>query len=216
MKEPMNPIVTAARCLLVQATCLFVAVSVASSSAFAQASADPDWPCIQVLVPTLNTAIYWPVPIEESERGTWRQDDQVAPLARDLGDLESVEDEHRQRIEAFATGLAEEQLQPQLNRLVDGIVSVASERRGLFIKGIKRYTRQQGDMARQIETRLNELSRLQGDEDETLIASLRETLRWQERIYDQRERSIIALCDRPVEVEETLSEVLREVSQFLP
>lgn len=212
----MKPNITPVRYRIITATCLFSILLGTSANVLAQSSADPDWPCIQVLVPTLNTAIYWPVPIEENERGSWKQDKQIAKLARELGDLESFEDEHRQRIEAFATSQPEAQLQPQLNRLVDGIVNVASERRSLFIKGIKRYTRQQDDMARQIETRLNELSSLQGDEDETAIAEARETLRWQERIYDQRERSIVSLCDRPVEVEETLSGVLREVAQFLP
>ena len=45
---------------------------------------------------------------------------------------------------------------------------------------------------------------------------IEETLVWHERLYDQRERSIRALCERPVELEELLSETLREIAYRLP
>jgi len=201
---------------LVAGACLLSVTTLFCAQAVAQSTIDPDWPCIQAFVPELNTAVYWPVPIEGDDLGSWNKDAGINDLARQLGALESFEDEHRQRVAEFAESRDEQMLQSQLNRLVDGIVSVASERRSLFLNGIKRYTRQQTDIARQIETRLNELSSLDATADAAAIAEAKETLFWQERIYDQREKSIVALCDRPVEVEETLSEVLREVAQYLP
>jgi hypothetical protein len=47
-------------------------------------------------------------------------------------------------------------------------------------------------------------------------AEIEETLRWHERVYDQRERAIQSLCERPVVLEEKLSAVLRELGQYLP
>ena len=37
-----------------------------------------------------------------------------------------------------------------------------------------------------------------------------------QRVYDQRENAIQSLCERPVQLEETLSSVLRELAIYLP
>lgn len=50
----------------------------------------------------------------------------------------------------------------------------------------------------------------------TARADIEETLVWHQRLYDQRERAMRSLCDRPVELEQSLSEVLRELSYRLP
>lgn len=183
----------------------------------AQAQAEnTDWPCIQVFVPEVSVAVHWPVEISETELASWRDDKDVARLARKLGDLESYTDELRAEVAAFTESLSEAARLPALNSLAAGIVEVTNDRRSMFMKGIKRYTRQQSVIAKKIETMLNDVAALDGNDEADSRAEIEETLHWQERIYDQREKSIIALCDRPVELEERLSEVLRDVAQYLP
>jgi len=182
-------------------------------------SADPEWPCIQVLVPEIVPAVMWPEIITDAQKGQWKEDPAIKSLALNLGDLDRYSDTERELVKDFAEGTSEALRLEKLNLLADGIVSVANERRELYIRGIKRYTRQQIAIAAQIEDTLNVLVELQGKDDTataTHRAEVEETLKWHERVYDQREHAIIALCERPVELEEILSDVLRDAASYIP
>lgn len=197
--------------------CIFV-LAMPASVVQAQ-TADPEWPCIQGLVPDIVTAIYWPEVIDESLRGRWKEDREERAFADKLADLEKLTDTERELIQEYAESIPEESRLEKLNILADGIVTSANNRRARFINGIKRYTRQQIAIASQIEDTLNQLADMEGksdDENNANRAEIEETLKWHERVYDQREHAIIALCERPVELEEVLSEVLRELSYQLP
>jgi hypothetical protein len=180
---------------------------------------DPEWPCIQRLVETVSPAVMWPLPVDDVMYSAWKQDEEVRNLAERLGDLDAYTDEHRAMVRRFVDGLPAEAREERLNLLAVGIVDVTNGVRRHYISGIKRYTRQQIAIADQIEAALNELSVL-GDSDAADADARREeistTLRWHERVYDQREQAIRSLCEQPVELEETLSDVLRDVAQYLP
>lgn len=180
---------------------------------------DPEWPCIQRLVPTVSPAVMWPVPVDESMSKIWRKDRSIRKLAERLGDLDEFTDEDRAAIESFADSIAESDKELQLSLLAVGVVDVTNRVRSQYIKGIKRYTSQQIAISQQIEDTLNELSLLgkeanSGDNQERL--EIEETLRWHERVYDQRENTIRLLCEEPVELEQRLSDVLRDAAQYLP
>ncbi|MFK8079598.1 MAG: hypothetical protein AB8B97_04870 [Granulosicoccus sp.] len=180
---------------------------------------DPEWPCIQRLIPEVSPAVMWPVPVEDSMRKQYRQDTRIRALAEELGDIESFTEAHQQSITDFADSVSEPERELQLTLLATGVVDVSNRIRKDYISGIKRYTRQQIAISEQIESSLNELSLLDGqDGGNTADARLevQETLRWHERVYDQRERSIQLLCEAPVELEQELSEVLRFTAQYLP
>ena len=179
---------------------------------------DPEWPCIQRLIPEVSPAVMWPVPVEDDMRTQYRQVNATRTLAEELGDIETFTDAHQQSIEEFADSIDESQREYQLTLLATGIVDVSNGVRKDFIDGIKHYTRQQIVIAEQIEASLNELSELDEQTGDATAAQqeIRETLRWHERVYDQRERSIQLLCEEPVELEEKLSEVLRFTAQYLP
>jgi hypothetical protein len=191
---------------------------VCSSPLMAQQQSDPEWPCVQALVPELSQGIFWPEVIEEEVAGTWKKDKAVAPLARALGDLPAFTDKERERIADFAEAQPDADRKQRLNMLADGVLHVANGVRKQYIRGIKRYTRQQISIAGQIETTLNELTNVEGSVavDDASRAEIEETLAWHQRVYDQREHAVKSLCDRPVELEEILSEVMREIAQHLP
>lgn len=197
----------------------FLVALVFPSSVLHAQSTDPEWPCIQVLVPEIVSAVYWPEIIEDSMRGRWKEDPDDRALAEKLADLEKLTDSEREIIQEYAESIPEESRLEKLNILADGIVTSANTRRARFIKGIKRYTRQQIAISKQIEATLNQLADIEDKTDDATNArrlEIEETLKWHERVYDQREHAILALCERPVELEEVLSEVLRELSYYLP
>ena len=189
----------------------------------AQPAAPEDWPCVQVLVPEILPTVLWPVPIDQSLAGSWRESPEIESLARRLGELESLDERAVAAIDEYAAAVPEAERRDALTRLADGTVSVANERRARYIDGIRRYTRQQIAISRQIEETLNLLADLDDAEaagttleTEAPRAEIEETLSWHERLYDQRERAIRALCERPGELEQTLSATLRELAYRLP
>jgi len=204
-----------------------LATFAASGTTRAQPAGPEDWPCIQVLVPEVAAATLWARPLDPVTVQGWREDGELAALARRLGTLEApvdapagaLGDAEIAAIDAWVAGTPPAALARRLDALVAGTVATANERRARFIDGIRRYTRQQIAIAGQIEASLNELARLgQGS-----LAGLPEqrneaqaTLAWHERLYDQRERAIRALCEQPVVLEETLFTVVRELQARLP
>lgn len=174
---------------------------------------------MQVLVPEVVAAVVWPQVIDESINGTWRQNDSLAAMVKKLSDLDEFAESERQLIAEFVAAVPLDARADTLNRLADGIVSLSNLRRKQYIAGIKRYTRQQISIAGQIESTLNLLANAgaqAGSGDSGKKTEIEETLRWHQRVYDQREHAIPSLCERPVELEEKLAAVLRELAQYLP
>jgi len=198
-----------------------IVLPLVSAPARAQPAAPADWPCVQVLVPEISPSVLWPVPIDPGVADSWRKEPGARALAERLGDLERVDAAVLEAMDDYAASLPEAERREGLTRLADGVVDVANDRRGTYLDGIRRYTRQQIAIAGQIESTLNRLAELDdaaeaSAAEEAARVEVEETLAWHERLYDQRERAIRALCERPVELEETLSEVLRELAYRLP
>jgi len=197
--------------------CLFLLLLV-SATVPAQVI-DPEWPCVQVLVPEIVSAVVWPKVIDESLIGAWKEDESLTAMVKKLSDLDEFTESERQLIADFAESVPEDSRADTIDMLADGIITLSNRRRTRYIEGIKRYTRQQISIAEQIESTLNQLVELEAQPaPESVIrqAEIEETLHWHQRVYDQREHAIRSLCERPIELEEKLSEVLRELTQYLP
>ena len=220
----MNPIELRMRLLRPRGFALLTACvcSLATVSIISHVNAqevDPEWPCVQRLINEVSPAVMWPVPVEDGMDDAYREDTQIRALAEQLGDVETFTDAHRQSIADFANGISELEREQKLTLLATGVVEVSNRVRKDYIRGIKRYTRQQIAISQQIEDTLNELSLLENSNANSSGQSrqeIEETLRWHERVYDQRERNIQLLCEAPVELEQQLSEVLRDAAQYLP
>ncbi len=223
-------IILSRRAVLFPVLSALLGYSLTTGMALAQ-DVDPEWPCVQRLVPDVSLAVLWPLPVEEGMNLQWKQDPVIRDLAERLGDLPAYSEAQAEAVRAFAQGIPDDQKQTQLSLLAVGILDVTNGIRRQYIRGIKRYTRQQIAIADQIGETLNQISSLEGLPQGTVAQSsdrpasdkpdpqreeLMETLTWHERIYDQREHAIRSLCEQPVELEETLSDVLRDLAQYLP
>ncbi len=180
------------------------------------AAQDVEWPCVQVLVPTVELAVMWPEPVEAEVFDDWRKNEAVAALARHLSEIDEYTDQDIDMVSEFASGIAESQTIEQLNLLAAGTLTLFNERRTFYIQGIRKYTRQQNAMAGQVEDGLNKLEAFGEDKTSKEAMEIEETVRWHQRIFDQREQSIQLLCEQPVILEQTLSAIIRDLSQYLP
>lgn len=185
----------------------------ASQSAHAQ---DIEWPCVQVLVPTVELGVMWPEAVEPEVMTDWKSDKEIASLAGYLADLDEYTEKDSAKVQEFASALVEPDIISQLNLLAAGTVVLANDRRSFYIKGIRKYTRQQNAMANQVEEGLTKLESFGSNTDTAEFKEIEETLKWHQRIFDQREKSIRLLCEQPVVLEQTLSQILRDISQYLP
>ena len=224
----------AARAARTACPAVALACLIAASPATAQPAAPEDWPCVQVLVPEVYVATLWPVPVDPAAADAWREDAGLVELARRFAALEDGDERAREEADtalaAFVAATPEDAREARLSLLAVATVDLVNERRGDYIDGIRRFTRGQIALAGQIETALNALADAddaRGAVGADAIALSRadsgagrgdaeDTLRWQERLYDQRERQVRALCERPVRLEETLSRSLRAFAASLP
>ena len=200
---------------LVSLLFLYSTASTAQSGNNVQA----DWPCIQAYVPEVALAVVWPEPVDEDLAKLWKKDKALKKVVRDFGNLEVFEEADRKRLEQFAESVPEADRAVIVNAVAAGIATQFNTRRKDYFRGIRKFTRQQIDVAQQIESRLNELVELADKTDDASVnrrKELEETGAWQQRIFDKRERSIGLLCDLPVELESRMGEVLRELALYLP
>lgn len=199
--------------------CSFLFLYSVTSYGQADNTAQLDWPCIQAYVPEVALAVVWPEPVEDETAKLWKSDKALKKVVRDFGNLETFDDADKKRLEQFAESVPEAERLTIMNAAAAGIATQFNTRRKDYIRGIRKYTRQQIEVAQQIENRLNELVEIADKTDEASVArrmELEETGAWQQRIFDKRERSIGLLCDAPVELETRMGEILRELSMYLP
>ena len=143
----------------------------AAAPATANSEVDIEWPCIQGYVPEVALAVVWPEPVEEDQLGRWLKNKDLKKVVNELGDLEELNDAGRDRIQAFAESIPENQRIDVYNQVADGVVYRFNQRRADYFKGIRKYTRQQIAFSEQVESHLNELAALEGKSDADSLQS---------------------------------------------
>jgi len=178
------------------------------------AQSDPEWPCIQVLVPRIASGQIWTGPPVEPVAQAWREDPAVRELALELAARRTPIETAREQIEAFATSLDPEVKDEKLTALFAGVLETINQDRASLIAGIKRFARTQqrlGDQVREANAALREL---EGD-DASQRQALQEQRDWTIRIFNEREDSLTHLCEQPVVLERRAFALAREIASHL-
>jgi hypothetical protein len=195
--------------LLLLAALLFAA---SCTPAVAATGEDPDWPCIQRLVPKIAPAVIWPGPPIEQVNGP--ANPRIGELAGELSARRVPMEEATAQIEAFAASLDDAQKNEQLTKLFVLTLEIINNDRSSIIDGIKKYARGQRTLAETINDKnelLIDLPKDQVLERETLVAERD----WDVRIYDDRARSLTYLCEQPVLLEQRAFALARAIAGHL-
>jgi hypothetical protein len=195
--------------LLLVAALLFAAPVAPAAAATGQ---DPDWPCIQRLVPQIAPAVIWPGPAIEGVNGP--ANPRIDELSGELAARRVPLEEATAQVEAFAASLPPEQKAEQLTKLFVRTLEIINSDRSSIIEGIREYARGQRALAETINDkneRLVDLPKDQVLERETLIAERD----WDVRIYDDRARSLTYLCEQPVLLEQRAFALARAIAAHL-
>ena len=119
------------------------ASAVTPGAAAAAEPSDPDWPCIQRLVPQLAASQMWAAPSAGSGVNVSSAAGEATQLAHRLASRSMPVDEAEAAIDGFAAGLAPEERNAELARLFRDVLQLINQERSRIIAGIKRYTRKQ-------------------------------------------------------------------------
>jgi hypothetical protein len=176
----------------------------------------PDWPCVQVFVPTLSAASIWAGPPVDEYLKTWTQNHDVAAVATRAVSRSVPEDEATQAVDSFAEGVKGDR-EETLTMLFAGIFDEANRTRSKAIEGIRRFSRAQQEQLRSMNATIGELdrARAQNPQDAARVKELSEQLAWQRRIIEERQRSLGALCEQPVIVERRLGTLARAIANHM-
>ncbi|WP_321338502.1 hypothetical protein [Breoghania sp.] len=180
---------------------LGIALPVAHVSAAAPARAanggNEDWPCIQRLVPQISPAQVWSGPIPEP--AMWERDGEVARLGATIAARRMSMEDAQVMVAHFAQRLGETR-EARLTALFGRALQVINRDRASLIAGIKRFSRKQAALAARVrQTR----AALQADDlSEEKRKDLTEALTWDQRIFEDREKTQIYLCEQPVLLEQ--------------
>jgi hypothetical protein len=203
------PLVTIARSHPLLLAALLVASSLPAAAATGE---DPDWPCIQRLVPEIAPGVIWAGPPLDSVEE--EADPAIDQLAGELAARRVPIKAAAAQVEDFAKTLAHEHKNEQLTWLFARTLAIINSDRSSIIQGIRKYARGQRALAQTItekNERLSELPRDQVVERDTLIAERD----WDIRIYDDRERSLTYLCEQPVLLEQRAFALARTIASHL-
>lgn len=174
---------------------------------------DPDWPCVQRLVPRVSVGTVWSGPALESVDIAWRENAQVSSLVTTVSARRTPMDGAKRAIEDFAAGLSADR-NALLTALFAGIFDTINADRETVIHGIQRYALRQRALGQKIAkatAKLEDMRRNSISETDPGYQELNEALNWDIRIFEDRERSLSAICEQPVLLEQRLFALAREI-----
>lgn len=194
---------------------LTVVVSVMSSGKVdAQAApADPDWPCVQRLLPEIAGGMVWSgPPLDDVEPPG--SDRAFADLAGELAARRvPIEDAERQ-ITDYAGTLNGSGKPEMLAALFKETLGIINDDRASIINGIKKFSKGQRTLADKINAKNQEIEAMDRSDILKHDAAVAER-DWDIRIFEDRRQSLVYLCEQPVLLEQRAFALARSLASHL-
>lgn len=194
-----------------------VAFALMAAPARAADPADPDWPCQQRKIAAISAGQVWSGPPLDAVGDSWRDDPAVSGLARELAARRTDMEQAKKLIADFAASAGNARNE-RLSAVAAGVLSIINQDRASIIAGIERYAKRQRALAEKIERQTAELQAMPVDgsaAEQSQRADLQEVQDWDARIFQEREQSLIYVCDLPVQLERRAFALGRELSSHL-
>ncbi|MGI9409843.1 MAG: hypothetical protein ACR2OV_07205 [Hyphomicrobiaceae bacterium] len=190
------------------------------NDARAASSKNKAWPCIQRKVPELSAATIWTGPAVRKDDSVWAKNSTIAALVKATTSRRNTIEQAKAEIDSFAATLKDDTAL-RLTQLFSGQFAVINSERREIMAGIERYARRQQALSKAIKTSIGELNALTAkespnDADRRRMGELNEKLKWNTRIFDEREQSLKYVCDVPVLLEQRLFALGRHIMTHLP
>lgn len=174
---------------------------------------EPDWPCVQRLVPEIAAGMIWAGPPLDAVNGS-AEEPEIRALAAELAARRVPLTEAERQVAEFAASLDGKARNQALTRLFAQTLSIINQDRSAIIGGIRRFARGQQALAERIaaqNAKLHEFTPQQILERDALIAERD----WDIRVYDDRQSALPHLCEQPVLLEQRAFALSRAIASHL-
>lgn len=193
--------------------CASFGLIVCSTIVLAQ-EADPDWPCVQRLLPEVAGGMIWPGPPLENG-GAPKADKTLEALAGELAARRVPIEEAERQVVTFADDLVETEKAERLTHLFEATLKIINSDRASIINGIKRFSQGQRTLADKINAKNQEIETI--DRSDFLKRDTAMAERdWDIRIFEDRRRSLAYLCEQPVLLEQRAFTLARSIASHIP
>lgn len=198
---------------------LVVLLALTGLPAIATNSDDTAWPCEQALVLEVPAAVVWDGPSVDGLQGQWKSDPGISALVQRLTARDTDPTAYEPLIEAYTTAIQPPaERDRRLTLLFAGVLEVLNADRSKLNAGILRYSRDQQRRAEVLDKDLTEMVRLESDgsdEARRRLEALSQRIELEQRIFDDREKSLTFLCARPRVVEQRIGDLARTIATHL-
>lgn len=197
---------------------LLALAPLAAAPVRAQDATGDDWPCVQILQPELSVGAMWSGADPTAAAPAWQDDAIVAALVERVAPRRVPVDQATAEIHRFAAGY-EGDRKAALTGLFAGLFESINRERGTIIRGIRRYNARQEALARRIEASTRTLDGVDPASTDTAVQrrrlDLEAQLSWDQRVFDDRERLLPAICDQPFVLERRLYALSRVIQDAI-
>ena len=162
---------------------------------------DPDWPCAQRLVTTLEAGSYWSGPVPQHT--AWRDDETLFPLVSDVVDRDTSDADAMQKITAYLAKAPEGSRPALFSALVDQ----TNDQRSVLIARLEQIGRRQRGMGETIAALSNKLDAMGADDPNRENVTGERDL--DVRAFQQTQRTIRYACEAPANMERRLGSLAR-------
>lgn len=159
-----------------------------------RAPSHPSWPCSDRPPSAPDTSWLWPGAKFDP---SWRNDTAIASLVASIAPRRLPEGDASSRIKEFAVARPDKGL--AMARLASGLIDTIGAEQRLVIDGMERFNARQAVLAARIEAAYARLPAV--DEASAALqpdmAALQEQVRWDTRIFEDRQRLLPVMCRVP-------------------
>lgn len=185
-----------------------------SGAAQAAGPVDPEWPCIQRLVPHLSLGQVWAGPQPDEAMVALSETPQVQELARAIS-LRRTPLEQAESLIATYAGTSDA---AGLTALYLAAFDQINASRDRVLTGISRYARKQANLDATIKEKRHEFARLNAADalDFDALDAVERDIDWSTRIFLDRQQSLTYVCETPVILEQRAFALGRAVMNHMP
>jgi hypothetical protein len=179
----------------------------------AQAVPDPDWPCVQRLLPEIAGGMVWSGPLLDDVEPP-EGDSAFHALAKELAARRVPIEEAEQQIADYAGSLNGAGKSETLAALFKETLGIINDDRTSIISGIKKFSQGQRTLADKINAKNEDIQAM--DRSDILAHDAAVVERdWDIRIFADRRQSLVYLCEQPVLLEQRAFALARSLANHL-
>jgi len=205
--------------MIIRLTAAAAILSLAPLTAAMAQDADPDWPCVQQLIPKIAAAQVWNGPTVD-ENLAMTAPPELSELGRNAMDPKVSADA---AVKSLKTYFAKVKSRPRLASEIPTVFIVAltdaNGQREREINGIKGFTRGQFALSKKLAEDASELDKLtQGQlaKEGTPEKNLEDRVSFERRMFEDNEHQVKYLCEAPGESESRIGLIAKTLEQMLP